>query len=219
MRPPQESGVAEELDLAALQRWMQRAILASDGPDDAVDQLFTASATQTAQQRFAVYWRGYRLRLLENMRGLHPGLVHLLGRELFDQFALDYLDATPSRSYSLCHLDEEFADYLEKTRPDAGLPADEREPWPDLMVDMARFERTFTDVLDGPDSVRLLEIRFPVHTYVTAVRRGADPPLPPPKPTFLCLRRDGGVVRALELTADSYRALRTPRRPPQERTA
>ncbi|TMQ97189.1 DUF2063 domain-containing protein, partial [Actinomadura soli] len=85
--------MAEPSDLAGLQRWMQTAILDPDGDLDEASGTLTASEALTARQRLAIYWRGYRLRLLETMRGLHPGLTHLLGEETFDRFALDYLEA------------------------------------------------------------------------------------------------------------------------------
>ncbi|MEU5420716.1 DNA-binding domain-containing protein [Streptomyces sp. NPDC020799] len=181
-------------DLATIQQWMQNALL---GPYDAeagtAREMFTASRRLTAEQRFHIYHRGYRLRLLNCMRGLHPGMLHLLGRELFDRFALDYLDAHPSRSPSLARLDDGFADHLERTRPDAGAP----EEWVDLLVDLARFERLFTDVLDAPEddpAPRPFRARSSVHDYLAAVRRGEDPPLPEPHPTSVLLTREEGRV-------------------------
>ncbi|WUI01072.1 DNA-binding domain-containing protein [Spirillospora sp. NBC_00431] len=224
--------MAEPSDLAGLQRCLQTAILDPVGDlDEAVGRL-TASSTLTARERLAIYWRGYRLRLLENMRGLHPGLTHLLGEETFDRFALDYLDARPSSSYTLSRLDEGFAGHLSATRPD---DARHREEWPDLIIDMARLERLITEVVEGPGTedvpvphpddlpgradlpglrpvvapcLRLPSLAFPVNEYLAAVRRGEDPAPPPPRPVSLAVNRRDYRVTMRELDPGDHRALR-----------
>ncbi|WP_242909446.1 HvfC/BufC N-terminal domain-containing protein [Actinomadura terrae] len=215
-------------ELAGIQRWMQAAILGDDTADG-VEELLTTSSALTARQRLGIYWRGYRLRLLENMRGLHPGLTRLLGEDMFDRFALDYLDARPSQAYTLTRLDEEFADHLAATRPD---DAAHRERWPDLIIDMARLERIITEVVEGPGTedgpvlhpddlpptpdlrlepapcLRLPVFAFPVNEYLAAVRRGEDPEPPAPRPVALAVsRRDYRVVMR-ELDPAAHRALR-----------
>ncbi|WP_242888505.1 HvfC/BufC N-terminal domain-containing protein [Actinomadura litoris] len=220
--------------LAGIQRWMQAAIL-GDGAADGVERTLTASSSLTARDRLGIYRRGYRLRLLENMRGLHPGLTRLLGEEMFDRFALDYLDARPSRTYTLTRLDEGFADHLEATRPDG---AAHREEWPDLIIDMARLERIVTEVVEGPGTeggpvlrpddlpdaldlsqgcdlrletapcLRLPTFAFPVNEYLAAVRRGEDPPPPAPRPVALAVSRRDYRVTMRELDPAAHRALR-----------
>ncbi|MGK5543164.1 HvfC/BufC family peptide modification chaperone [Streptomyces sp. URMC 127] len=130
--------------LAEAQRRFQHALLdpSQDAPE-AVRDLVTST------ERFILYRRGYRLRLLETMRALHPALRTLLGPGLFDDFALGYLDARPSRSYTLARLDERFPEHLAAGRPDGGEPPGRREPWIDLMIDLARYERAFAEVYDG----------------------------------------------------------------------
>ncbi|MFI0367688.1 putative DNA-binding domain-containing protein [Actinomadura sp. 1N219] len=224
--------MAEPPDLAGLQRWMQAAILDPDGDLDEASGVLTASEALTAPRRLAIYWRGYRLRLLETMRGLHPGLVHLLGEETFDRFALDYLDARPPTAYSLSRLDEGFAGHLAATRPD---DARSREEWPDLIIDMARLERVITEVIEGPGTedaplpdpddlpapadlpalrpavapcLRLPSLTFPVHEYLAAVRRGDDPAPPRPRPVRLAVARRDYKVTMRELDPAAHRALR-----------
>ncbi|MEW2353355.1 DNA-binding domain-containing protein [Spirillospora sp. NPDC029432] len=225
----------ERSELARLQRWMQDAILAPGGPTEAAGSVLTASGTMTAEQRLGVYWRGYRLRLLEGMRGLHEGLCHLLGRETFDAFALAYLEACPPRTPTLFRLDEGFADYLEATRPDAGRPPGEPGSWTQTLIDLARLERLFTEVLDGPGTegtavlgpgdlpadparlarlrlvpapcLRLLRACFPAHEYLRAVRLGRDPELPAPRAVHLVLSRTDHAVTVSEVDPAAYRAL------------
>ncbi|MFC5148591.1 putative DNA-binding domain-containing protein [Streptomyces aureoversilis] len=217
--------------LAEAQRRMQAAILDPYGTGPcAPEEIFTGSSRQTAGERLRVYRNGYRLRLLGTMRGLHPGAVQLLGQEIFDQFALDYLDARPPRSPTLARLDAGFAGHLRRTRPDTA-PGASREAWIDLLIDVVRYERAFTEVLDGPGpeetgtparaaparaaltapcpapGLTLLRTCAPVHLYVAAVRRGEDPGPPEPRATFLALARRDYTVVTHELAPDAHRVL------------
>ncbi|GAA1905103.1 DNA-binding domain-containing protein [Streptantibioticus ferralitis] len=221
--------------LAEAQRWLQHAVLAQHPPSQPVEDMLTASSRLGAAQRLGVYRRGYRLRLLQAMRGLHPGLRALLGPELFDDFALDYLDACPSGSYTLQRLDERFAGHLAAGRPDREQPVRLRETWIDVMIDLARYERVFAEVYDGPGTegtgiptwtgplesapellgrrvllapcLRVLRLCAPVHTYLAAVRRGRRPEPPAPRPVWLAVSRRDYVVTATEIASDSYQFL------------
>ncbi|GAU65718.1 hypothetical protein SSP35_02_00850 [Streptomyces sp. NBRC 110611] len=249
--------------LAAIQRWMQDALLAPGGsarPTGAqmaevaamadVADVVAASGRLTAEECFRIYYRGYRLRLLRCMRGQYPGMVHLLGRELFDRFALDYLDAHPSRSPSLDGLGAGFPGHLARTRPDAdsdtgpdtGPDADSggtpHEEWIDLLIDLARYERVFAAVLDGPEAdpdsgpgpdpapdsgsgsdpgsgsrTQLFEARFAVHRYAAAVRRGEDPAPPTAEPVRLALSCRNGTVVVHDRTASHHGNPRTAHQP------
>ncbi|QLE71357.1 DUF2063 domain-containing protein [Streptomyces rectiverticillatus] len=218
--------------LAAVQRLMQAAILDPYGTGPRPpEEVFTGSSGLTARERLGVYRNGYRLRLLGTMRDLHPGAVKLLGQEIFDQFALDYLDARPPRSPTLTRLDAGFAGHLRRTRPDTA-PGTSREAWIDLLIDVVRYERAFTEVLDGPGpeetcepangrhtgrhtacepgpapGLTLLRTCAPVHLYVAAVRRGEDPAPPEPRAAFLALARRDYRVMAHELAPAAHRVL------------
>jgi hypothetical protein len=93
-------------------------------------------------------------------------------------FAIGYLEANPSQSYTLSRLGEKFPEFLAQTRPvtrglkspvrqeaaeDVGgtlaTPSDsssvENGPiadWPEFMIDLARLERAINEVFDGPGS-------------------------------------------------------------------
>ncbi|MGH8931509.1 MAG: HvfC/BufC family peptide modification chaperone [Egibacteraceae bacterium] len=222
-------------DLARVQQWMQAALLHPEAAG--ADRMIRASSRLSAEQRLSIYQRGYRLRLLECMRALYPALRHLLGPEVFDWFALDHLDAHPSRSYTLLHLDDRFVEHLRATRPDRDLSPERREVWPDFVIDLARLERTFNEVYNaagtergpvvhpedlprGPDDVcwtdavletapclRLLRTCFPAHTYLGAVRQGQDPELLPPRATCIAVNRRDYMVTITELEPSAYRML------------
>lgn len=213
-------------ELARQQAWLQAAIL---DPVRAwgTDAMITSSAALPPAARLGIYQQAYRTRLLDCLRAHHPVLCHILGRAVFDALALDYLAARPSRGRTLDDLGVGFADHLRAAHPDAGG----REDRYDLMVDIARFERAFVDATTAvgvedaggvdvellpppshpgwPDAtvipapcLRLLALDFPVHTYVTAVRRGErSRPLPSRARTRLALSRRDYAVTAVELEA------------------
>jgi hypothetical protein len=220
-------------DLGDLQGWLQTVVTHPDGVAAGatatglpIDAVVRPSSRLTAEQRLHLYHRGYHLRLLECMRALYPALRHALTEELFDAFALDYLRARPSRSYTLFRLTEGFAGHLEATRPHG-------EELPDFIIDLARLERTFLEVYEGPGvegealvgspdlpeepwldatvepvcCLRLLRARFPVAVYLGGVRRGEDPPLPRPAATFLAVSRRDYVVTVAELNAHQHSLL------------
>ncbi len=96
-----------------------------------------------AEARLRLYSRDYHLRLLDCLRASHPALRELLGAELFEAFALDYVQARPSRSYTLGQLGAGFVEHLERTRPTG-------EEWALLVCELVRLERAVAEVYDGP---------------------------------------------------------------------
>ncbi|GAA1563342.1 hypothetical protein GCM10009678_53030 [Actinomadura kijaniata] len=225
----------DEPSLAAAERWLRDAIMAPGGPTGPAAAMLAETPSLSAGQRLDIYRHGYRERLLETMRHQYPALRVLLGPELFDEFAAGYLDARPSRSYTLARLGEGFADHLDACRPDRGLPPSEREPWIDLMIDLARYELAFARVCDGPGlegrqavewsptpwpaadiggltatpapCLRLLRVRAPVHRYHDDVRRRRRPGPPPPEPAHLVLFRRDYRVLTTPITAGAFALL------------
>jgi hypothetical protein len=240
-------------ELARLQRWMQAVIthpgwvgpgLASaeslrglDVAPDGVEAVVTASAALSGAGGLAIYCRAYRARLLHCFRAIFPALRDALGEELFDRFALDYLRHHGSRSWTLDRLADAFPQHLADTRPDADAPPDQREPWPDFLIDLAALEHAFLKVYDGPgvegrplpaaEAVRELDLhslwdatpvpapclrvfafRFPVHSYLVAVRRGEAPGLPAARACFVGLTRQDYRIRLYELSPPQYAVLR-----------
>src|SRR5260370_10156790 len=208
--------------LDTIQLWMQAAIMhpggvaegvASaearsqiDGGPDEAERVVTRSRALTAMERLEIYSHGYYARLLECLREEFPVLKHALGEEVFDAFAVGYLQQYPSRSYTLFRLSENFPRYLAETRPDGnGAYAD----WPDFLIDLATLEQTFNEIFDGPGverevlaigdqlqtispdrllearlvgvpCLRLLLLRYPVHLYFPSLRPHQTPHLPHP---------------------------------------
>jgi hypothetical protein len=217
--------------LSHLQTWLQGAIVDPAGAGD-VTGVVAATARLSAARRLAIHQHGYLSRLTECLSAHYPVTRHLLGAELFTEFAHDYLRIHPSRSYTLEALGAGFADHLTAGRPDA--TSGEREPWVDLLLDVVRFERAFTEAhaaagaeRRGPpptapvpetpgwadttvstvECLRLMRAGFPVHSFVVAVRARKDPPLPSAGEVRLALSRRDFVVTATELDEPRYRLL------------
>jgi len=213
-------------DLHALEAWMQGCILRPDRAMQAesIRAHLVASPTLSPAARLAIYQRGYVARLLQCLEGQFKALCHTLGKELFADFVAEYLRAHPSRSSTLSDLGARFPDYLEETRPDAGLPPAEREAWADFMVDLARYEWALYLAFDmeghegspladpaTPDaalrpqlSLRLSRHAFPVDAYHHGVRSGLSPEMPAPLDTRLCVLRKDFRIGIFRLTAPQH---------------
>ena len=239
-------------ELSQMQRWMQSVIMHPEGVTEGVaseaarrcldvrpeeiERVVTRSRAQTALERLAIYGTAYYARLLECLRGEFPTLIHALGEELFDVFAVGYLEKHPSRSYTLARLADDFPRYLAETRPGGDEGDDSLPGWPDFLIDLAALDWTYNDVFDGPGvegerlleagqlsalpgerwpdarlvpvpCLRLLALRFPVHDYYATVRDGQDPVPPQPAETFLAVTRRDYVVRPHALSAEEYGVL------------
>lgn len=230
-------------DLDRLQRWFQAVIMHPDGIVPGVlgpnarqhmelspgelERVVTRSRSLTAAERVAIYGRAYHARLTECLEAEFRILRQALGEDLFRMFARAYLSNCPSQSYTLADLGKGFPRYLQDTRP-AESAAGKDEAWPDFIIDLARFERAFSEVYDGPGaeggpmlsaeglrtlltdrdrarlapavSLRLLRFQYPVHDYFHAARRGQEPELPAPAETFLAMNRRDYVVTTIELS-------------------
>ncbi len=235
-------------ELARVQQWMQAVIThpdgvaagaaggsswSSEGPAGGsswlVEGIVRGSSRLPARERLELYSRDYHLRLLDCLRSSHPALRELLGDELFDAFALDYLRACPSHSYTLGQLGAGFAEHLDRTRP-----ADAE--WATLIVELACVERAFAEIYDGPGvegeriltpdalarepaawwlqarlepvpCLRSMRSSFPVGSYLSAVRGGEHPAMPSARESFIALCRTNWVVTVTELGDREHDAL------------
>ncbi|MDB5321875.1 MAG: hypothetical protein JWN40_3506 [Phycisphaerales bacterium] len=242
-------------DLNTVQRWFQAVISHPDGVAGGIDaeaaqalmklrrseleRLIRRSKNLSAEERLGIYANAYYARLLECLRESFPVLCKALGRELFDEFAFDYLQRFPSTSYTLSRLGDRFADFLEETRPDKG---EGTVGWPDFLIDVARLEWLIEQVFDGPGvegqglltaemlgrmdaatfggarivpvvCLRLLAFKYPVNAYYTAARRTKEgeeaPEMPEAGAQYLALTRREFVVRRIELSAGQHALLET----------
>lgn len=190
-------------------------------PEDAVLHI-APSATLSASERLAIYQRGYYARLLQCLEGQFKALCHALGKELFDDFAREYLWKYPSSSPTLALLGARFPDFLSETRPD--LEAAEKEPWIDFMIALAHFEWNLYVMFDAPghegkpyanaseaeEALRLQacfslhRYDFPVSIYYSAVAGGKDPDIPNRQEHFVAIVRKDFRTAIFDLLAPQY---------------
>ena len=201
------------------------------GTDD-LERVITRSRALTAADRIEIYANAYYARLLECLRGEFAILAKTLGEELFDEFAFGYLQDYPSKNYTLNKLGENFPRYLAES-----CPADEDPDWAAFLIDLATLERVYSEVFDGPGvegqpllsagqllaiapdqwpdarlefaaGFRLVELRSPVHLYISAMRHDEEATPPVPAETWLAVHRRDYVVRRVPLSRPQFVLLR-----------
>jgi hypothetical protein len=215
-------------EFTALLNWMQDALVADHGLSDGLATVCRAhgidlnaavvgSNRLPAGERVAIYARGYVLRLLDCLRQDFPLLRRTVGDQVFDLFALAYIRAQPSRSYTLYDLGAGFAGFLDAARPADGDPRDR------LPADLARLERAQMESQRGrgperladpcrelpaplllaagtrlrlPDTVRLLRLGFDLTPLVRAVDQGMETlPFPELADSLIAVGRSRYSVR------------------------
>ena len=208
--------------LEQLQHWLQAAIMHPAGvAGESIEKIILPSSQQTSAERLEVYAAAYYLRLLDCLREFFPCFRFAMGVEIFDEFALAYLQRHPSQSYTLHHLADQFASFLSDSRL-AG--SDEGGSWENFFVDLARLEHAIEVVFDaeGPEEpsaaaplaamtaqssitlvpgFQLLAFRYPISSFYTAWKHGDEPPLPAPRQHYIALFRRDYIVRRHELTS------------------
>jgi len=240
---------APHYDLQTIQRWMQSVITCPAGveagmesdaarelinlPPAEIEQIVNRSEKLDAVRRMEVYSAAYFIRLLECMRSEYPILAATMGETVFDRFVVGYLNAHPSKSYSLGHLGAEFPEYLRETAP---RDDEQFATWADFVIDLATLEWTFNEVFDGPGAereqkltgeqlsqippqswpsarlitvpcLRLLAFSHPVNRFFTEKRNDPQTAVPDPEQTYLGITRRNYIVRRFDLSRTEYELL------------
>jgi hypothetical protein len=234
-----------------VQRWMQTVIthpggveagLAAPGAQSHleigaadVEQVVEPSRKESSIQRLAIYAEAYHTRLIECLQAEFPVFRQTVGDDIFVEFAVTYLQRHPSRSYTLGQLGVKFYQFLNETRPQ-DEPGELLSEWPLFLIDLARLERTISEVFDGPGvegkppillddllaidarrwpeaklvtapCLRLLSLQFPVNDYYTAVKSHGETAIPARGDSWLAITRRDYVVRRYELNGPQFRLL------------
>lgn len=208
--------------LAEIQHWMLAEITAPhEIRQDATAERILPGRLQTAAERLAVYRHAYFARLLDVLREQFPCTRWAVGDELFDEFAVGYLERHPPHSYTLARLADRLVKYLDESRP-----AD----WGQFIVELARLEQAIDRVFDaaGPEHLpplalppassgnlrltfvpgfELLAFHYPVSAYYTAWKANESPGWPAEEPQFIALHRRDYIVRRTELTEIQFRLI------------
>ncbi len=101
----------------------------------------TGTAKVDAQTRIAIYYDAYRLRLLEALDANYPVLHAWIGDDEFEQLGLAYLDAHPSRHFSIRYFGNRLPEFL-GTEPYRDRP---------YLAEMATLEWALSEAFDDAD--------------------------------------------------------------------
>lgn len=108
--------------------------------DIAIVEDVVGSADIDPRRRLGIYYDAYRSRLVEALRTDYTALPILMGEAAFEQAALAFIVATPSRHRNLRWYGGALPAHLQES---AGNP-----PW---LAELAAFEWTITLAFDAPD--------------------------------------------------------------------
>jgi hypothetical protein len=102
-----------------------------------------------AEHRLGTYYNAYRIRLIDCLAVDYSALEKYLGREAFENMALDYLQHFPSSHPSVRWFGENLSTYLRDIY--SGKEAE-------FLEELARYEWSQTLVFDAADSAQLLQL-------------------------------------------------------------
>jgi hypothetical protein len=167
----------------------------------------------------------YLLRMEEALETDYPGLAHFLGSKRWSRLVAGYVDAHPSRSYTLNVLGRDLADYVSQAP---------RISHAGFCRDLARLEWAITEAFDASETptlseedlaavppeawegarlvptaaFRLLALDYNAGLYLDTLRDDDhDHPLPRRRPSWVAVcRRDYAVYR-VPLTRPAFRLL------------
>jgi Putative DNA-binding domain len=196
MKPPRKTPA----NLRELQRWMASAVMRPlvrsryiqktwfDGRSTAkaVANVIKPNARQKSWERLELYNQQYWFRVRGCFEDDYSGIKAILGEKKFDALSQAYLQARPSRSYSLRNLGQFLVDFL-KRHPKLIAPHSK------MAIDMARLEWAQIEAFDSaklppvtaadlagadPNTLRLklqphvqlLDLDYPLDEYVIKLK-------------------------------------------------
>ncbi|HKO50737.1 MAG TPA: DNA-binding domain-containing protein [Polyangiaceae bacterium] len=143
------------MKLAELEHYFASAATSGSGPLPGLDRVFLGNERLSAQDRLAIYNRGYFYRLLDALASVFSQTQRLLGNADFERLGLAYLAQHPSEHPAVERVGRSFCEFL---RGVAAEPA---------VVDLASLEWASLCALVAPNpkavaSVQTIEpSRFP----------------------------------------------------------
>lgn len=217
--------VSEEKELRDFQKWMQTFIVAPGTDQEALsaaektagfepgsmERLVLPCETLEPMGRMLIYRNQYLLRMKDALEADYPGLRHYLGGERFFELVEGYVEAHPSRSYTLNRLGDHLVGFI----GDCSLfHGDEGG----FLQDLARLEYGLVQIFEAPSSpvltgeqvaaldpelwaeaslepveaFRLMTFDYPANDYVRSMRaEDADTPAVGRRKNCIVLWRDG----------------------------
>jgi len=194
-------GPARGLPLDRLQRWMQQVVVrpgdvdealasaeaAAELPPERLEQVILPSPTLRAAERVGVYQGMYLLRMHDALESDYYALAHFLGDDGFRDLVRDYVQAFPSRSFSLNRLGDHLPEFI---RDSARLKhrgfchdlarlelavthvydAEETPPLTEDQIAAVPADAWERAVLEPVEAFRLLSLRYPANAYLQTVK-------------------------------------------------
>jgi hypothetical protein len=192
-------------------------------PED-IERVIRPSRTLSAAERLDVYHGMYPLRMREALEADYPALAHFLGDERFEALVRAYVQAHPSRSFTLNRLGDHLPAFLEH----ADVPRRA------FCHDLARLELAVNQAFDAEETprltdaeialvapeaweqarlrpiaaLRLLALRYPANAYLQSLRddNHAHPAIKRRDDFVAVYRRDYSVYR-LQLSRPAHALL------------
>jgi hypothetical protein len=148
--------MAPDLALGGLQQWLQAVIVHPGSVEEALaarkaaalvatgrtHSVVLPSANLTATERIGVYHGMYLARMREALESDYPGLARFLGPAAWEGLVRSYVQAHPSRSYTLNVLGRDLPEFL----------AAARVRRPAFCRDLARLEWAVSEAFDAPEA-------------------------------------------------------------------
>lgn len=131
--------------LQDLQRRFQSYLI--DG-DDSIEQDIVDSDDALAEHRLGVYYNAYRIRLIDCLAVDYAALEKHLGRDAFEQLALDYLRHFPSTRPSVRWFGDRLPEYMRSF-----YGGDDAE----ILRELIEYEQAQSFVFDAADAPRLVQ--------------------------------------------------------------
>ncbi|MCP4472773.1 MAG: DUF2063 domain-containing protein [Gammaproteobacteria bacterium] len=119
------------------------------GGSEAIEADIVSTEKALAEHRLGAYYNAYRIRLIDALAVDYAALEKLLGREAFEDMALDYLQRYPSRQPSLRWFGQHLPAYLAEYYRDKDA---------EFVCELANYEWVQTTVFDASDSVELFQL-------------------------------------------------------------
>jgi hypothetical protein len=113
---------------------------------DGFERAIVDGAPPGAGERLAVYRHAYNARLLEALGDAYPALHTLLGDQRFERLGVAYIDAQPSRHFSIRWFGHRLREFIDASEDDKTRP---------FLAEMAAFEWALRDTFDAADAPTL----------------------------------------------------------------
>lgn len=117
------------------------------GDENILPEICSTSSLSNVD-RLAIYGNAYYLRLIEVLMSDYEAIHALLGDEQFDTLCREYINAYPSKFFSVRWFGQYLAEYLKTNEPYSQH---------EYLYEMARFEWLFTDTFDAADAAIVSE--------------------------------------------------------------